>query len=132
MKKSVTIFTGHNKVVAKVMFLQVSVCSQGGRVSASVHAGMPDPPQTRQTPPISQTPLGPGRPPRDQPDPPPPRNQAEPPTPGEADSSIRSTSGRYASYWNAFLFFYFFPEEMGDVVSEPGPTGPTLQLQPVT
>ena len=29
----------------------------------------------------------------------PPRDQ----TPPEADSSIRSTSGRYASYWNAFL-----------------------------
>ena len=29
-------------------------------------------------------------------------------------------------------FFYFFPEEMGDVVSEPGPAGPTVQLQPVT
>ena len=24
--------------------------------------------------------------------------------PREADSSIRSTSGRYPSYWNAFLF----------------------------
>ena len=44
--------------MAKVMFLQVSVCPQGGRVSASVHAGMPDPPWTRQTPP------GPGRPPQ--------------------------------------------------------------------
>ena len=34
-------------------------------------------------------------------------DQADPPGPGrpppEADSSIRSTSGRYASYWNAFL-----------------------------
>ena len=27
-----------------------------------------------------------------------------PPPPRAADSSIRSTSGRYASYWNAFLF----------------------------
>ena len=43
--------TSRNEVVAKVMFLQVCVCPQGGRVSASVHAGMPDPP-------------GPGRPPR--------------------------------------------------------------------
>ena len=34
-----------------------------------------------------QAPPGPGRPPR------------------EADSSIRSTSGRYASYWNAFFLF---------------------------
>ena len=74
----------------------------GGRVCASVHAGIHTPPDqadtpwTRQTPPPDQAdthpppgpgrpPLGPGRPPR------------------EADSSIRSTSGRYASYWNAFL-----------------------------
>ena len=61
------------------------VClSTGGRVSASVHAGMPDPPpRTRQTP---------------------PRDQADNPPSREADSSIRSTSGRYASHWNAFLF----------------------------
>ena len=32
----------------------------------------------------------------------PPRWRTHPPR--EADSSIRSTSGRYASYWNAFLF----------------------------
>ena len=49
------VITGRNEVVAKVMFLQVSVCPQGGRVSASVHAGMPsphqgDPPGTRKTP----------------------------------------------------------------------------------
>ena len=75
--------TGCNEVVAKVMFLQVCVCPQGGRVSASVHTGMPCPP------------------PPDQADPP-PRDQADTP-PREADSSIRSTSGRYASYWNAFL-----------------------------
>ena len=79
------------------MFLQVCVCPQGGRVSASVHAGMPypppgpgiPPPGTRQKPPpgqgrtppqTRQTPSGPGR------HPPPPgtrqtpcRNKAEPP-----------------------------------------------------
>ena len=47
-------------------------------------------------------------PPRDQGDPPPPDHSDTPPDqadpPREADSSIRSTSGRYASYWNAFLF----------------------------
>ena len=44
------------------------VClSTGGRVPASVHAGMPEPPQTRQTPQTTQTPRttqtspGPGR-----------------------------------------------------------------------
>ena len=50
-------------------------------------------PPTKQTPPAGKTPPGPGRhPPR--PSRPPPR---------EEDCSIRSMSGRYASYWNAFL-----------------------------
>ena len=94
-------------------------CGQGyvfTRVCDSVHGG------------VSTTPPGPGRPPRDQTDPPwtrqtpppgtrqtpPPRDQADtpatrqitpPPHPREEDCSIRSMSGRYASYWNAFLFF---------------------------
>ena len=50
------------------------------------------PPGTRHTPPRS------GRPPGTRP----PRTSQTPPR--EADCSIRSTSGRYASYWNAFLF----------------------------
>ena len=70
-------------------------------------------PRTRQTPP------GPGRPPPDHrgvgegclpqcmlgytPQTRHPPDQADP-SPQEADLSIRSTSGRYASYWNAFLF----------------------------
>ena len=74
-------------------------------------------PQTRQTPPPrdqADSPLGPGRPPPwDQADPP-PQDQADTPLPGpgrpplprEADASIRSMSGRYASYWNAFLFCF--------------------------
>ena len=88
-------------------------------MSASVHAGIhppdqADPPRadtpwTRQTPPHrEQTPPRPGRhPPRTRQTPPqnrqtpPPQSRQTPPR--EADSSIRSTSGRYASYWNAFL-----------------------------
>ena len=108
------IFTGRNEVVAKVMFLQVCVCPQGGRVSASVHAGMPDPPGTRQTPQTRQTPRDqadpPGTrqtPPQDQADPPgtkqilpgpgrPPRDQADPPgtrqtPPDQADPSGKQT-----------------------------------------
>ena len=77
--------TSHNEVVAKVMFLQVCVCPQGGRVSASVHAGMPYP--RMENPPGWRIPPGWRNPPL------------------EADSSIRSTSSRYASYWNAFLFY---------------------------
>ena len=132
------IFTGRNEVVAKVMFLQVCVCPQWGRVSASVRAGMPDPhgparhpprttpPGTSQTPTpppprTSQTPIppppGPGRhplPPGPGRHPPPPGTRQTPPrtrqtlSPREADSSIRSTNGRYASYWNAFLYQYIF------------------------
>ena len=78
-------------------------------------------PQTRQTPPpdqadtpgadtapweqtplpvVADTPLG-----ADPPGSRPPQTRQ---TPREADCSIRSTSGRYASYWNAFLFFNIF------------------------
>ena len=93
LKHNSWFITGRNEVVAKVMFLQVCVWPQGGRVSASVHAGMPDPP-TRQTPPdqadtpppprTKQTPNGPGRsPPRlgrhPHADTPPPRDQADTP-----------------------------------------------------
>ena len=74
------IFTGRNEVVAKVMFSQECVCPQGGRVSASVHAGMP-------TPPGADNPPGPGRPPQTRQNPPdqadPPWDQADnPPRPG--------------------------------------------------
>ena len=66
------------------------------------------PPWIRWPPPGTgrHPPPGPGRPPR--PVRHPPRSGSPPGTrqtpPREADSSIRSTSGRYASYWNAFLF----------------------------
>ena len=83
---------------AKVMFLQACVCPRGGGVSASVHAGIPTPPPWADAPPPpgadppqSRHPPGPGSP------------------PPEADCSIRLTSGRYASYWNAFLFVVFLP-----------------------
>ena len=92
----------------KVMFLQASVIlSTGGGVclSACWDASPPGPgrhpPGTRDLP-TRQThppPPGPGRPPPwDQR---PPLDQRPP---READASIRSMSGRYASYWNAFLF----------------------------
>ena len=84
------IITGRNEVVAKVMLLLMSVILLTGG-SASVHAGIPPPPQSQSKHlpgsrhlPGAHTPLGADTPPR-------------------ADSGIRSMSGRYASYWNAFL-----------------------------
>ena len=117
--KSFPFITSRNEVVAKVMFLQVSVCPQGGEV-VCLSACWDDPhlpppgPGTGQTPPQGpgRHPPGPGRthsPPPHQADTHPP-DQADPPP--EADSSIRSTSGRYASYWNAFLFSYHFMFKM--------------------
>ena len=80
-----TVITGRNEVVAKVMFLQVCVCPQGGGCLPQCMLGChtlpprdqadpppPDqakPPQTRQTPPPDQAD--------------PPRDQAEPPPPGK-------------------------------------------------
>ena len=108
------------------MFLQVCVCPQGGgclpQCMLGYHTplGPGRPTQTRQTPPrdqadppprTRQTPRIRQTPPWDQTDPPrtrqtPPRDQAD--TPPEADCSIRSTSSRYASYWNAFLLKCIF------------------------
>ena len=63
-----------------------------GGGAASVHAGIPPPPPPReQTPPRADPPPGADTPPEQTP-------------PREADASIRSMSGRYASYWNAFSF----------------------------
>ena len=39
------------------------------------------------------------------------RSRHPSPPPGEADSGIRSMSGRYASYWNAFLLLFVFSGE---------------------
>ena len=79
--------TGRNEVVAKVIFLHLSVILFTGGGSASVHAGIPPPPG-KHTPPGS----------------------THPAPPPEADSGIRSMSGQYASYWNAFLFWKYFYE----------------------
>ena len=88
--------------------------------SASVHAGIPPleqtPPLPRQTssqsrhpppradPPGADTPQEQTPHPRSRHHPPHPREQTHTPPPQEADSSIRSMSSQYASYWNAFLY----------------------------
>ena len=112
-------FTVRNEV-AKVMFLQVSVCPQGGGVCLSAWWDTP-PPRSRHPPeetphPLEQTPPGadtPGS--RHPPEQTPPRNKhprgsRHPPgaDPSGADPPPRDghCCGRYASYWNAFLFAY--------------------------
>ena len=76
------LITGRNKVVAKVCVILFS-----GGIS-------------RQGEPLDQadTPLGPGR-----------ENPTTPLPHWEEDCSERSMSGWYASYWNAFFFFYVIP-----------------------
>ena len=82
---------------AKVMFSQVSVCPQGGGCLPHCMLGYTPSrhlPLSRhspgQTPPSKQTPLG-----QTPPGQTPPLHSAD---------EIRSTSGWYASHWNAFLF----------------------------
>ena len=94
------------------VFTGVSLSTGGEGVCLSAcWDAIPPSPQPREIPWDQGDPPGPGRPPwtrqtpPDQADPP---DQGEPPwdqgdTPREADSSIRSTSSRYASYLNAFL-----------------------------
>ena len=110
------IITGRNEVVAKVMFLLVSVILSTGGVSRretpwqgppgketplagrppSKETPLPGGPPGQGDPPARRTPLARRTPPPRQGDPP---SGRETPPPG-----IRSMSGRYASYWNAFLF----------------------------
>ena len=90
------------------MFLQVCVCPLGGGgCLPQCMLGCQTPPGPGRHPP------GPGRHPPDQADPPGPGTHPpgtrhthpqirQTPSPG-SKSSIQSTSGRYASYWNAFL-----------------------------
>ena len=141
-KTTVNIFTGHNKVVAKVMFLQASVILSTGGVCFSAcwdttplweqtpppRADTPTeqkppweqtpPPTSRRHPwPGAHTPRGAHTPPEQTPpqaDTPP--GSRPPPPPSEAGSGILSMSGRYASYWNAFLFK--FAEMSHELIAE--------------
>ena len=84
-----------NEVWGKVIFLHLFVILfTGGWGSASVHAGIP--PGSRHHPPgTSHTPRSRHPPPGT------PRNRHTPRN--KACWELRSTSGRYASYWNAIL-----------------------------
>ena len=108
---------------AKVMFLQASVIlSMGGCLPQCMlgcqtppdqaptqehtHPGA-DTPQSRHHTSQSRHHTPQSRPPPPRADPPGSRHPPGPGTPSlEADASIRSMSGQYASYWNAFLFLY--------------------------
>ena len=101
----------------KVIFSHVSVILFTGGGSASVHAGIPPPlpwqqnPLARRPPPQKVDPPWQGRPPQQGR---PPPSKADPPWHGRppplcsACWEIRSTSGWYASYWNAILVFFLF------------------------
>ena len=105
---------------AKVMFLQASVIlsTEGGGCLPQCMLGYHPTPWEHTPPsrnlPLEQTPLWSRHPPPGADTPPgayPPEQTDTPGTrpPREADASIRSMSGRYASYWNAFLFLYLIP-----------------------
>ena len=97
--------------MAKVIFLHLFVILFRGGVSAQCMLGYHTPPE--QTPPQSSHPPGADTPPRaDTPQDQIPLGantlpQSRHPPPREADSGIRSMSGRYASYWNAFFLLLF-------------------------
>ena len=105
------LITSRNEVVAKVMFLQVCVCPQGGGCLPQCMLGCQTPPEQADTPqdqadtPDQSDTPGPGRPPQTRQTP----SGTRQTPPREAASSIRSTSGRYASHWNAFLFTSIVP-----------------------
>ena len=88
------------------MFLQPSVILlMGGGVCLSACWDTHPSPRA-DTPPGPDTPLPPQRSTPPEQTPPGSRPPWEQTPPREADSSIRSTRGRYASYWNAFLFWH--------------------------
>ena len=102
---SESFITGRNEVVAKVIFLHLFVILfTGGGFCLNACW---DPPQSRppspwtRHPPQEQTPQT--RHPRSR-HPPRADTPLDQAPPWEADSSIRSMTGQYASYWNAFLF----------------------------
>ena len=80
-----------------------------------MHAGIPQPLPPGADTPREQTPPGADTPPPPGADNPPSRNRHPPKQtppreqtpPWEGDASTRSMSGRYVSYWNAFLFKFF-------------------------
>ena len=91
VNNSTKIITGRNEVVAKVMFLLVSVILLTGRGVVCLSACWDTTPRSR----------------------PPPGSD---PPPRGVDSGIRSMSGRYASCWNAFLLEFSIHSTISNAV----------------
>ena len=87
----------------KVMFLQVSVIllTGGCLPQCMLRCHTPPPPGSRHPPEADTPPPQKHTPPRSR-----PPLEADPP-PHKACWEIRSTHGRYASYWDAFLFYVY-------------------------
>ena len=85
------IVTARNEVWGKVIFLHLSFCSHGGGLPQGMLGYPPTPP------------LGPDPPLRDHTPEQTPPGTRQPHNLQSACWEIRSTNGRYASYWNAFL-----------------------------
>ena len=106
----------------KVMFLQASVILLTGGVCLSAcwdsFPGPGTPPtRSRHNTPRSRHPPHPrtrNPPPRSRP---PSQGQAPQPPGSRACWEIRSTSGRYASYWNAILFYNMFLREIYGIMT---------------
>ena len=90
---------GHGNIFTPVCH---SFCSQGGGEGVCLSACLDTTPREQTPPRREQTPPAGSRPPGTTHIPLPTPRSRQPPR--EADSGIRSTSGRYVSYWNAFLF----------------------------
>ena len=96
-----SIITGRNEVVANVMFLLVSVILlMGGSRRQSPGRRTPQKEAQRKEALLQKEARRRRHPPRKE-------NPSRRRPPWEADSGIWSMSGRYASYWNAFLFIRF-------------------------
>ena len=105
----ISLFTGRNEVVAKVIFLHLFVILFTGGGVVSQHAQTPleqTPPPRADTPREQTHPHWEQTPPRADPPSRHPPEQTPPPVADTAREQTppRSTSDQYASYWNAFLF----------------------------
>ena len=127
------IFTVRNEV-AKVMFLHLSVCPQGGlpQCRDTPRADTPPPEQTppragtpweqtpwEQKPPKEQAPLSPREQAPPLPEQAPPWSRHPPPRDRHPPAADGYCCGRYASYWNAFFFISLYPPENMPAMNPP-------------